>query len=75
MYKRLRVDSVYYVRKTLSYLRPKTCDLMPKEGKQLHSHKSFKLKIKKGIPQKCLFRPCKISKYQVGVLIKRVFGS
>ena len=75
MYKRIRVDSVYYVTKTLFYLRPKTCDLMPNERKQLHSHKKFKLKIKKRIPQKCLFRPCKISKYQVGVLIKRVFGS
>ena len=46
MYKRIRVDSVYYVTKTLFYLRPKTCDLMPNEGKQLHSHKKFKLKIK-----------------------------
>ena len=65
-----RVCFVFNGTKTLSYLGPNICYLVPNGIKQLDSLKSFKLKNKKWIPQGCTCRLCKRHTriYQVGFL-------
>ena len=54
-FERRQVHSVYHGTELLSFLCPKSWDLVPLELKQLESLEVFKLKIKKWIPFESLY--------------------
>ena len=56
---RQQVHSVYHGTELLSFLRPKTWNLVPLELKQLEILEVFKFKIKKCIPFECPCRLCR----------------
>ena len=53
------VKSVFHGRESISYLGPKTWDIVPVELKQLTSLNAFKKDIKKSQPKNCPCRLCK----------------
>ena len=55
---RRRVHSVHHGAESLSFLRPKIWELVPKDTKQSESLKIFKNKIKKWVPSRCPCRLC-----------------
>ena len=55
-FERRQVHSVYHGTELLSFLGPKIWDILPAELKQSESLDSFKIKRKKWIHFKCLYR-------------------
>ena len=68
-FKRRRVNSVWHGSESVSYLGPKIWDLVPNEIKKSESLNTFKFKIKRWVPEGCLWRICKIYLAQLGFLI------
>ena len=58
-FKKRKVHSAYHGTESLSFLGPKTWDLVPVELKQSETLYSFKLKIKNWILFECSCRICK----------------
>ena len=65
---RRRVNSVRYDTETVSFLAPKTCDILPKDIKDSESLGIFKRKIKKWISWECPCKLCETYVPQVGFI-------
>ena len=65
-FERRQVHSAYHGTESLSFLAPKSWDLVRLELKQFESLEAFKLKIKKWIPFECPCRLCRTYIQQVG---------
>ena len=55
----LSVKSVYHGSESISYLTPKIWEIVPAKIKETNSLNSFKIEIRKWVPQKCPCRLCK----------------
>ena len=55
------VRTVYEGRESISYLGPKTWDILPDDYKTIQNLDTFKTKIKKWKPENCPCRLCKVS--------------
>ena len=53
------VKSVYHGSESISYLGPKICEIFPAKIKETNSFNSFKIEIRKWVPQSCPCRLCK----------------
>ena len=53
------VKSVYHGSESIFYLGPKIWEIVPKKIKETNSFNSFKIEIRKWVPQSCLCRLCK----------------
>ena len=53
------VKSVYHGSKSISYLGPKMWEIVPAMIKETNSFNSFKIEIRKWVPQSCPCRLCK----------------
>ena len=53
------MKSVYHGSESTSYLGPKSSEIVPTEIKGTNSLNSFKIEIRKWVPQSCLCRLCK----------------
>ena len=49
------VKPVYHGSKSISYLGPEIWEIVPAKIKEINSHNSFKIEIRKWIPQSCEF--------------------
>ena len=67
-FEKCRVHSAYQGTESLSFLCPKTWNLVPVELKQSESLDSLKLKIKNWLPFECPCRLCKTYIQLVGFL-------
>ena len=67
-FKRRRVNYVWHGTELVSCLSPKIWDLVPNEIKEYEFLNAFKFKIKRGIPEECPCRICKICLGQVGFI-------
>ena len=67
-FEKRKVHSVYHGTESLSFLGPKTWDLVPVELKQSETFYSFKLRIKNWVLFECPCRICKTYIQQVGFL-------
>ena len=63
---RRRIKSVRYATKSVPFLAPKICDILPKKIKDSKMLNNFKAKFKKLVPRDCPCRLCKIYILQVG---------
>ena len=57
--KRCKIQSVYYSTGTASFISPKIWDSLPYSCKETTSSKSFKVNLKRWIPENCPCRLCK----------------
>ena len=64
-FQRRRVNSVWNGTESVSYLGPKIRDLVPTEIKESESLNTFKFKIKRWVPERCLCKICKVNLEQV----------
>ena len=53
------VKSVYHGSESISYLGPKIWEIVPAKIKETNSLNSFKIEIRKWVPQSCPYRLCK----------------
>ena len=60
------VKSVYHGSESLSFLRPKTWDMLPDDYKDIDNLNIFKNKIKKWKPENCPCRLCKVYINSIG---------
>ena len=58
-FKILSVESVYHGSESISYLGPKTWEIVPAKIKEINSLNSFKMEIRKWVPRSCPYRLCK----------------
>ena len=66
--KRCNIRSVYYGTETASFIGPKIWDTLPNNCEDAISLKSFKVNLKRWIPENCLCRLCKTYIQRVGFL-------
>ena len=66
--KRCNIRSVYYVTDTASFIGPKIWDTLPNNCKDATSLKSFKVNLKRWIPENCPCILCKTYIQRVGFL-------
>ena len=66
--KRCKIRSVYYGTETASFIGPKIWDILPNNCEDAVSLKSFKVNLKRWIPENCLRRLCKTYIQRVGFL-------
>ena len=57
------VKSVYHRSENISYLGPKNLEIVPAKIKVTNSLNSFKIEIRKWVPQSC---PCRLCKQYIG---------
>ena len=66
LFSRPLVKSVYKGTKSLSFLGPKICDIVPHTSKDFPNLNSFKVALKKWRPVNCPCRICKVYIANVG---------
>ena len=65
---RRRIKSVRYATKSVLFLAPKICDILPKKIKDSKMVNNLKAKFKIWVPRDCPCRLCKIYVLQVGFI-------
>ena len=61
---------MYHGTESISYLDPKIWDILPDDYKAIQTLDTFNIKIKKGKPENCPCRLCKVYIDRVGFLLK-----
>ena len=68
IFRRPRVNSVYYGTESLSFLGPKVWDILPEYLKEIGNLETFKTLVKQWYPINCPCRCCKIFVADVGFI-------
>ena len=68
--KQCNIQSVYYSTETASFISPKIWDTLPNSCKDAASLKSFKVNLKRRIPENCPCRLCKTYNQRIEFLLQ-----